>query len=124
MTEAPPVTISIVGTGSTTGGGVAPTPSGTIAETPNGQPDLLVNVVPPIIALLVRAGNVFITAGLGALTTAGLGATAGAATLPPGTAWKVALTAALVASGIETAKNLVTIFGRLEGKYPLATGSI
>lgn len=119
-TNAEHVTVSIVGTESTAGGGVAPTPSGTIAKTPAGQPNLLINVVPPAVAILVRAANIFVATLLATLTAGA----AGAVSAPTGSAFKAALVTAGIAAFYETLKNLVTIFGRLEGKYPLATGSI
>lgn len=123
--EREAVTISVVGTESTQGGGVAPTPSGTLAVTPEGQPDLIVNVVTPAVAILVRFVNSFLTSFVGLITAAGIGV-AGAA-IPGadfGTVVQGAALASLAIAGVETLKNIVTIFGRLEGKYPLATGSI
>lgn len=113
-----PVTISIIGTGSGTGGGVAPTPDGTVAKTPAGQPNLRIQVITPVIAIVVRALNVFATTFVGALG-------AGAVGVAPSTwTWKAAAGIALGAAILETAKNSITIFNRLEGKWPLLTGSI
>lgn len=124
MGEKGLVTVSIVGTESTDGGGVAPTPSGTVASTPGtGQPNLLINVVSPLMALVVRFVSLFLVTFSGFLTTAGIGIKIFAATdlqsLVVAGAWM-----SLVVAGVGLVKNLVTIFGRLEGKYPLATGSI
>ena len=117
-----PVTISIVGTGDGAGGGVAPTPSGTVAVTPDHQANLLINVVNPAIAIVVRAATLFLTTFVGLLTAAGIGVG------PAGQDFQHVLASAAMASfivaGMGTLKNLVTVFGRLEGKYPLATGSI
>lgn len=116
--EKDPVTISIVGTGTGDGGGVAPTPNGTIAETPGTQPNLLVNVVPPVIAIAIRFVNQFLTAFAGFI-----GVDVVAPNLFSLDVREMALLA-LSAATIGLIKNLITIFGRLEGKYPLVTGSI
>lgn len=113
-----PVTISIVGTGSADGGGVAPTPDKTIAVTPGGQPDLRINVVGPMVAIAVRAGNVFVATLLATLT-AGAGGV-----ITPGITWKAAAATAGIAAALEGLRSAVTVFKRLEGKYPLLTGSI
>lgn len=113
-----PVTISIVGTGSGEGGGVAPTPSGTIATTPGAQPNLLVNVVPPAIAIAIRFANQFLGAFAGFV---------GVDVVSPNLFNLDVRSMALLALSAATfglIKNLITIFGRLEGKYPLVTGSI
>lgn len=116
------VTVSVVGT---TGSVATPTAAavngivtGTVAKTPSGQPNLLVNVVPPVVALVVRFANMFLTAFLGALGAGAIGAA------PSDWTWKVAAGVALGAAVLDLVKNLITIFGKLENKYPLATGSI
>ena len=113
-----PVTISIVGTGNSEGGGVAPTPDGTIATTPGEQPNLLVNVVPPVIAIAVRFVNQWLIA---------FGGFIGADVITPDLfsldLRQMAL-AALATALIGLIKNLITVFGRLEGRYPLFTGTI
>lgn len=116
--QAQPVTISIVGTGNTSGGGVAPTPDGTEAVTPGAQPNLLVNVVPPVIAIAVRFVNQFLTAFAGFIGVDFVSPDLFSLDLR-----SMALLA-LSAATIGLLKNLVTVFGRLEGKYPLYTGSI
>jgi hypothetical protein len=119
------VTVSIVGTESTQGGGVAPTPTGTVALVDGPQPNLIINVVAPTVAVVVRAANVFLTTFVGLLTAAGVGV--GGDVLASGDLWETAKScaaAAAIAAGIATIKNLITIFGRLEGKYPIGTGSI
>lgn len=118
MTEQAPVTISIIGTGNSTGGGVAPTQNGTIATTPGAQPDLKIQVIGPMKALAVRGIHVFLTTFFGALGAGTIGAT------PADWTWKTAATIAAGAAFLETGKNLITIFGRLEGTNPLITGSI
>jgi len=121
-TDQAPVTISIVGTGDAMGGGVAPTPSGTIVTTPGTQPNLLINVITPAIAVLVRAISLFLTTFIGLLTAAGVGVDGFHGDVQ--TVLGHCITASLIVAGMGTLKNLVTIFGRLEGKYPIATGSI
>jgi hypothetical protein len=118
-----PVQIAIVGTESTAGGGVAPTRTGTIAETPGNQPNLLINVVGPIVAVAVRAANTFLETSLSVATLAGLGTKVFAAG-DFHTVFMASVIAGATAAGLATVKNLITIFGRLEGKYPLLTGSI
>lgn len=129
QTQAP-VTISIVGTGDVQGGGVAPTPDGTIAKTPVGQPNLRINVVTPIIAILVRFVHLFLTTFVGVLTAAGIGAVAGIdstnmlAVTDLAGALKNGAWIGLSVGAMGGLKDLVTVFGRLEGRYPLISGSI
>jgi hypothetical protein len=117
------VTISIVGTGTGDGGGVAPTPNQTLALVPGTQPNLLVNVITPAAAIFVRFVNVFLTTFVGLLTAAGVGDKIFVSTDFRGLVL-TCLWASLISAGVATLKNLITVFGRLEGKYPLATGSI
>jgi len=119
-----PVTISIIGTGTSEGGGVAPTPSGQVATTPGTQPDLIINVITPMMAILVRFVTLFLNTFVGALTAAGVG---GPELLGATDFHGVALSGAwlsLSVAGVGLLKNLATVFMRLEGKYPIATGSI
>lgn len=112
------VTVSIVGTGTTEGGGVAPTPSGTIAKVPDPtQPDLRINVVTPTIAIAVRFVHLFL------ITLVGLMGSEQIGVIDVGGLREQALVA-LSAAGVGFLKDLVTVFGRLEGRYPLVTGSI
>lgn len=122
------VTVSVVGT---TGAVATPTAaavegviSGTVAKTPTGQPNLLVNVVPPLQAIAVRFVNSFLTTFLGLITAAGIGVSTNAVSADLATVVKASVVSALVVGGVEVVKSLVTIFGKLENKYPLATGSI
>lgn len=118
-----PVTISIVGTGKPTGGGDASVPNGTVAVTPGAQPDLRINVVSPLIAVLVRFTHLFLVTGVGLLTAAGFGVVGQEIADIPTLFATAAKTAGIVA-GMGALKDLITIFGRLEGKYPLVSGSI
>jgi hypothetical protein len=117
MTDTSPVTISIVGTGTGDGGGMAPTPNGTIAVTPGQQPDLRINVVTPVIAIMVRFLHLFLVSFSGAIGANELGIIDIGGLTP-----KLAI--ALSAAGVGSIKDLITVFGRLEGKYPLISGSI
>lgn len=122
------VTVSVVGT--TGSAATRSTPvvegvvSGTVARTPPGQPNLLVNVVPPLVAILVRFLNDFLQSLLGLMTAAGIGVGTGVIGSDFGIALKGAALSALVVAGVGAIKNAITIFGKLENKYPLATGSI
>jgi hypothetical protein len=122
-----PVQVSIVGSGTGHGGSLMP-PSGTIAETPRGQPDLVVNIVRPSVAVAVRFIHVFLTTFVGVIGAAGIGAAnIGPELLAAGNFGEVMKTAALVAAssaGVGALKDIITVFGRLENKYPLVTGSI
>jgi hypothetical protein len=100
--------------------------SGTIAETPgHSQPNLAVNVIGPTVAIIVRFVSIYLTIFLGLIT---------AALTPHGQnaiPWQdfshllvTCATLSLSGSLLDLIKNLVTIFGRLEGKYPLLTGSV
>lgn len=124
MTESAPVTVSIIGTEATTPAATTPLTSGTLAETPTGQPDVRVNVVAPMMAIGVRFLHVFLVSFVGLVTAAGIGVTGMDPNISLQTALLAALKPSLAIAGVETLKNLITIFGRLEGKYPLATGSI
>lgn len=122
-------TVSIIGTGD---GSVTREASGVTVETPAGQPDIRLNVVRPIVAILVRFAHVFLLTFSGVLGVAGIGSVG----LGPDDLMKVLAStdlpgllknAAFV--GISSAtlgfiKDLITVFGRLESKYPLVTGSI
>ncbi len=116
-----PVSVTIVGTGD----GSIPIEKGLVAVTPDHQPNLVVNVVSPLVALAVRFGNVYGTVLLGLL---------GAAVTPSGAhilgagdfghLLENCASLSLAPAVIDLIKNLVTIFGRLESKYPLLTGSV
>lgn len=118
----PPLPVTIIGTGD---GGVPPTPSGTVIITPDHQANLVLNVVTPIAAILVRFVNTFLTALVG-LVTAGI-TPVGSHLLYTSDFFHLLLTCASLAlpgAGLGLIKDCVTIFGKLEGKYPLATGSV
>lgn len=122
------VTVSVVGTSGAPATRSTPAVegvvSGTVARTSAGQPNLLVNVVTPAVAIAVRAANAWLTTFAGLLTAAGIGVGSGAIGADFGTVLYGSAISAAVVAGLETIKNLITIFGKLENKYPLATGSI
>lgn len=99
-------------------------PSGTVAQTPGPhQPDLVLNVVNPLIAILSRFANLFLVTFIGLLTAAMT--PAGGKLLYTSDFYHMALTCAnlsLPVSFLGFAKDLLTIFARLETKYPLLTG--
>ena len=111
----------IGGAGSGTGDGGAPLKSG-IAVTADSQPDVAITVVGPVRAILIRSTYVFLVSINGLLA-------AGATTklLPAADFLSLLKTCAELSVGVvgvSVLKDLITIFGRLEAKYPLASGSI
>ena len=123
--ETGAVSIAIIGTGTGDGGGVAPTPNGTVAKTPEGQPNLLVQVVAPTTAIVVRFVNLYLTVLVG-LLAAGM-TPEGGKLLYTSDFWHLCVRCASLAlpgAAVGFVKDVITVFGRLEGKYPLGTGSI
>ncbi len=118
----PPVTmeaVTIIGTG--TGDG-SPLKTGVVGTTPDHLPNLAVRVVSPIMAILIRFVNTYLTFIVGTVT-AGM-----TSNLLPYhdfmTLLVFALKLGLSGSILAALKDCITIFGRLEGKFPLGTGSI
>jgi len=96
--------------------------------TPSGSPNVAVQVIGPIVAILVRNIHLFLIAFAAAATTAGLSHVEGAPVVIPWTdasdlLWKCSYTA-----GVGTAwgilKDVTTLFGRLEQKFPFLTGNV
>lgn len=120
--ELHPVTVTVIGGGTATGGPV-PIETGTVATTPAPhQPNLLVTVIPPVVAILIRFANTFLTVLLGLIT----GAMA-TNVIPAKDFLDLVLKCAglsIAGAGIGLIKDLVTIFARLEGRYPLLTGNV
>ncbi len=122
----PPVPITLIGTKKDD----IPT-IGTIMMTAGpGQPNAIVQgIITPFVAIVVRVAFMFAKSLLGFVTLAAI---------PPGTNpvllaihgmdfYHIVVTAAGMAiapTGIDLIQSLVTILGKLEQKYPLATGSI
>lgn len=114
------VVVTLVGSG--TGDGGAPIQSGQVLKTPDSQPNVIVRVITPIVAILVRFANAYVTALLG-LVTVGLTTDA----LPAADFYHLVLRCAglsLAGPCVALGKDLVTILGNLEKKYPLLTGSV
>lgn len=99
------IQVAIIGTG-----------QGQIVQTPPGQPNIETSFVGPVRAIAIRFVYLFLTVFVGAFTSPILGMPASDI---KGYAL-IALSAALVGLG----KDLITVFGKLETKYPLATGSV
>jgi len=98
-------------------------PSGVTAETPGAhQPNLIVSVVGPTMAISIRFVNVFLTSLLGILT----GAMA-TDVIPADDFFTLAYKCAglsVAGAVVGLIKDLITVFGRLEQKNPLLTGSV
>lgn len=120
----PPIPVSIIATHNEETPG-APLKQGVTATTPDHQPNLVVNIVTPLMAVLVRFVNQFLTTLVG-LVGAGM-TPAGGKLLQATDFYHLVLTCAglsIAGAGFGLIKDLVTVFGRLENKYPLLTGSI
>ena len=114
----PPVSVTVVGTGD----GLV---QGAKATTPHDQPNIVVNVVQPIVAIAVRFAYLFGTTLVG-LLVAGM-TPAGGKLLYTGDFVQLLVTCAnlsLPVAGLGFCKDLVTVLGKLEGKYPLLSGGV
>lgn len=122
--EAPlhPVAVTVIGTGPVTGG-PAPMQTGMVATTPAPhQPNLLVTVISPLAAIAIRFVNTYLTV-LAGLVAAGL--TSDVIPHADFVALVVRCAGLSVAgAGVGLLKDLVTVFGRLEQKFPLLTGNV
>lgn len=112
-----PHTVTMIG-GTGDGGAV----SKTVVATPPGHPDLLVTVVSPLMALVIRFVNSYLTILVG-LVAAGM-----TSDVIPYADFIDLLTRcaglSIAGAGLGFLKDVVTIFGRLEGKFPLLTGNV
>lgn len=109
------IKVAVVGTGD---GGI----QNGLATTLGPAPNLLVTVVGPVAAIVVRFVNVFFTV-LSGLVSAGMVTNV----LPVDDFQALVVVSSKLAVSAATFgmfKDIVTIFGRLETKYPLLTGSI
>ncbi len=114
-----PVVVTVVGTGDGVG---SPLTTGTTATTPDHQPNLVIQVVTPLVAILVRFANAYATMLLGLLT---VGVTTNA--LPASDFLHLLAKCAslsLAGPSVALGKDLITILGGLEKKFPIATGSV
>lgn len=116
-----PVTVTVIGTGD-----ASRLPPTTEAETPGAHdPNVIIRAIQPFVAIAVRFVNVFLTQ-LAGLVVAGM-TSAGGKLLYTSDFYHLILICAslsLPGAGIAFIKDLVTVFGRLEQKYPLLTGSV
>lgn len=113
-----PVVVSLIGTGDS-----SVLPSGTKASTPGAhEPNIVVQVFNPVLAIGIRFVNVFLTSLLGILT----GAMATDVIPARDFSHLVLKCAGLSVAGavVGLIKDLITVFGRLEQKNPLLTGSV
>jgi hypothetical protein len=120
--EIAPVKVTIIGTGTGDGGVLPPR---TLAVTPDHLPNLMVRVISPLMAITVRFVNLFLTTFVG-LVVAGV-TPEGGKLLYTSDFFHLVLTCASLSipgAAIGLFKDLITVFGRLEGKYPLATGQV
>ena len=113
-----PMTVAVIGTGDG-----SKLPTGAIATTQGEhEPNLIVQVISPLVAILVRSINTYITILVG-LVAAGMTSNVIPASDFLHLVYKCAgLAVAGAAFGF--LKDLVTVFGRLEQRFPLATGSV
>jgi hypothetical protein len=113
-----PVNVTVIGTGD----GGTPLRTGTTGVTPDHQPNLAVNVISPVVAIGVRFINTFLTTLLGILT----GALATNVITASDFAHLIYKCAGLAVAGsvIGLIKDTVTIFSRLEQRFPLGSGSV
>lgn len=116
--QIPPVEVTVIGTGT----GASPLTTGTTGTTPDHQPNILVTVISPLMAILIRFANAYLTMLVG-LITAGM-----ATNIIPASDFlhlvKACAQLSVAGAGLGLLKDLVTVFGGLERKYPLATGSV
>jgi len=109
---------TIIGTGEAE---KLPTEVAVVTDNPM-VPSLVVSVVNPIVAIAIRLVNVFLLTFLGILTGA---MTTNVITAPDflHLAFKCA-GLSIAGTSLALIKDLITVFGKLEHKYPLLTGSV
>jgi len=98
----------------------------TIAVTPGAQANIAVSVITPLVAVVVRFGHTFGMSLVG-LITAGLTPLGQDVLIPYPDFWALVVGCSkLAASGaaLGAIKDIVTIFARLENKFPLLTGNV
>ena len=121
-TPLTPIKVAVIGQG-TVSGGPAPLITGTEAVTPLAhQPNLITVVVSPLLAILIRTTNTYLTILVG-LVAAGMTSDAIPSTDFANLLMKCA-GLAVAGAGIGFLKDCVTIFSKLEGKFPLLTGNV
>ena len=116
-----PMHVAVIGG---TGDGGSPL-TNTIAKTPDGQPNLAITVITPLVAILVRFVNLFLTTLVGLLMAAMT--PMGSNVLHTGDFMQLLWTCAslsLPGAAVGLIKDTITIFSRIEQRWPLATGTI
>lgn len=95
---------------------------GGVIQTPPGGPNIILNIVSPLVAILVRFAHSYVTM-LGGLLAAGMTTDVLPVTEFVDLFW---LSAKLSFAGaaVSSIKDIVTILGKLEGKYPLISGGV
>lgn len=86
-------------------------------QTPDGQPNIIIQVVSPMLAILVRFVNSFLVM-LVSLVSAGMTTNI----IPAKDFWDLVVkcaTLSVAGAGLGFLKDLVTVFGNLEKKFPL-----
>jgi len=118
----PPVSVTLVRS-STISGGPTPIETGLTATTPGtNQPNLLVTVISPLVAVSIRFANTYLTILVG-LVSAGLVSDV----IPHADFLSLVATCAslsVAGAGVGLLKDCVTIFSRLETRYPLLSGNV
>ncbi len=118
----PPRHIAIIGsTGTGTGTGGAPITTGTVGTTPDHMPNTVYQVVSPLVAIAVRFAHLFGKTLLASITVGSSGL------IPLGDfphVFHASLEFALATAVVGFLGDCITIFSRLEQKFPLATGAI
>lgn len=117
--SAVPVTLIGTGPGTDMKGITAVTPS---KNTPN---IIVTSVISPLVAVLIRFIHLYLTTLVGLITA---GVTPLADNLIAYTDFMTLVTGCMLLAipgpAIGALKDIITIFGRLEGKFPLLTGNI
>jgi hypothetical protein len=97
--------------------------SGAVAETKGlHEPNIVAQVIPPAMALAIRFVKTFLTTLVGLMAA---GSSSGL--IPAHDFWDLILKCASLSVGAAVAdllKNVVTVFGKLENKYPLIAGNV
>lgn len=113
--EKKPIAVAMIGTGD----GIK---KDMIATTPGHGPDLAVTVIGPLLAIAIRFANLFLTTLVG-LVSAGMVSDV----IPVDDFAQLVIACSKLSvsvAGLGAIKDAVTIFSRLEQKFPLSTGSV
>jgi hypothetical protein len=118
--STPPTPVAVTMIGGTGDGAISK--EKILATTPEQHANLLITVVSPLMALLIRFINSYLTILVG-LVAAGMSSDV----IPAKDFGDLVLRCAglsLAGAGLGALKDLVTIFGKLESKFPLLTGNV